>query len=239
MRPNSFQFIIGILLLIPMAGFSQSAYQGNRIMLATRDQGAESAFYIYDPPFKAKPVFKDTAEAKNQYPEQLMESMISANNQKWVDYNTLGGSTKSRKHDEKYFERVKNAGKESLFLELKAKYTFQYAGNEIAIIKYYLHAPGISPTSGAYVLQRVGARWYYTSTTFTSDLAVLIMRFREEKLKLILKGEIIGDKRTDDVMASVKDAAGNILTDKLVKEFNNWIENNPDYTEYYKDPNTW
>ena len=233
--------IASVLLLIncPDAMDAQTDYKGDRVILAVNNSSVESGFYIYEPVYLAKKIFKDTLEAKNLYPEQLMESLISANNQKWVDYNTLGGSEKSKQYGNNYFENVNKADKGTLFLELKAKYTFQYAGTDMAIIKYFYHAPEIPVMSGAYVMQRIGGRWHYTSMSFTSELAVLIMRFDEKKLSLILQGNPTGDLRINEVINAIKDPAGNIHTEKLVKLYASWATTNPDNITYFKDSKAW
>lgn len=229
-----------LFLLIPVFLNGQDyKYQGNRLILSTNEPG-NSSVYLYIPSYFAKPIFTDTLAALNVYPEQLMESIISANNQKWVDYNTLGGSKASKKYEKEYFDQKENLNKETTFLELRLKYTFSFQGNEMAIIKYYYHSPEVKPTSGAYVMQKLGKRWYYTSTTFTSDLAIVIMRFQEEKLEKILIGVDTDDIKINEVVHKVRDQNGNINTNKLVAVFNDWYtSNNSEMLNYFQDPNTW
>lgn len=227
-------------LLIPVLLNAQDyKYQGNRLILGTNEPGNNSV-YLYTPSYLAKPIFTDTLAALNVCPEQLMESIISVNNQKWVDYNTLGGEKASKKYQKEYFDNRKSLNKETTFLELRLKYTFSFQGNEMAIIKYYYHTPVVKPTSGAYVMQKLGKRWYYTSTTFTSDLAIVIMRFQEEKLKKILMGLETDDLKINEVIRKVKDQNGNINTNKLVAVFNDWYtNNNSEMLNYFQDPHAW
>ncbi len=220
------------------ANAQEYKYQGARIILATNETN-QSSMYVYSPPFQAKAIFKDTLAATNLYPEQLMESIISANSQEWIDYNTLGGEERSKKYDKKYFEKRSALDKEKTFLELKSKYTFIFEGNEMAIIKYYYNSQDNKPISGAYVMQKLNNRWFYTSTAFTSDLAFVIMRFQDEKLAQILSGQKTDDAIINDVINKIKDKNGNIRTDKLVNEFNNWYTNNSKLLNYFKDPNAW
>lgn len=232
--------LCSILFVLPTLLFGQDyKYQGSRVILSTNNTGSSTSFYVYNPGYLAKAIYKDTLDAKNTFPEQLMESLISANNQKWIDYNTLGGMLNSKKYDKAYFNARNKMNKTKTFLELKAKYIFTFQGNEMAIIKYFYNSPDNKPTSGAYVLQKLGERWFYTSTSFTSDLALVIMRFQEEKLALILKGEKTGNAKIDEVILRLKDANGFISTAKLVNEFNNWYTNNLEILNYFKDANTW
>ena len=88
---------------------------GVRIILkASLGELQNTSFYIYNPPFKAKAIYRDTIQAINKYPEQLMSSIMSENNESWYYYNN-----KERKSISSTTEkRLKKAGalnKESNF----------------------------------------------------------------------------------------------------------------------------
>ena len=57
------------------------------------------SYEIYEIPYLVKMIYRDTLEAKNRTPEELMSSVISATNQERIDYNTFGGVENSDKKE--------------------------------------------------------------------------------------------------------------------------------------------
>jgi len=80
--------LILILLLVSMLTNAQD--NGSFIILKASFGGVKnSTFYRYNPSFKAKIIYKDTLEAVNKYPEQLMSSIMSESSKEWYNYNNL------------------------------------------------------------------------------------------------------------------------------------------------------
>lgn len=230
--------ILLIFLIGSYASWAQT--KGVPIILSNNGASGDLNYHIYDPPFLAKPVYSDTTEAVNQYPEQLMSSIMSATSQEWVNYNTLGGAKEAEQKTEQELEMFKRLDKESNYYQLVSKLTFQTNGAEMAIIKFYLQleiAP--RPFSGAYVMQRVDNRWYKTVTTFTSPMALLMMRFDAEKLGMVLKGEETGELFMDELIQLVH-TNGQVDFQVLLNEFDSWFSNNDtDRQAYFLDQNSW
>lgn len=236
MRDKYKQVILAVFCFLC---FKICAQEDSEILIAGGNT-SDMFFHLYEPPLEVKAIYKDTLQAVNEYPEQLMMSIISAKSQKWVDYNTLGGASKSDKKSGKHFEMVNKMDVEKNFFKLYHKLEFLVDGIPTVIIKFYIILEDSSkPTSGAIVMQKHNNRWYKTSTPFTSRLSLLIMRFRSDLLKKVLIGsrdeenlENLFDKMNDD---------GNINLDRLVNEFYNWYSpvKNDDMLNYFIDKNAW
>jgi hypothetical protein len=233
-------FLFTILICIETLGQSSMIDKGSRVLLSTSKGLNTVSFYVYNPPFAAKSIYKDTIQAVNKYPEQLMSSVISTLSQEWMDYNTLGGKQKSEKKQKKYFDFISSMDKDQNYFELRSKLMFTLNNDEFAITKFYFHSIELAkPQSGSYVLQKVNGRWYTTSNPATSDLALMIMRFQESKLFSILTMKKDGNKNMDDLitLASVN---GTVSLDLLIKEFSRWYsDNETQKLDYFIDQNAW
>ncbi|XKX06547.1 hypothetical protein R8G61_04280 [Tenacibaculum maritimum] len=80
-----------IILLYLLFSFSQKEYS-NIIFSFSEEQSINVFKYSED--FIIRADYNDKEEAVNEYPEQLIQSVFSATNQEWVNYNTLGGEKK-------------------------------------------------------------------------------------------------------------------------------------------------
>ena len=66
------KIILGIIFILPFVIQAQND-DGVRIILKSSvGKLQSSSFYIYEPPFIAKGIYRDTVEAVNKYPEQLI-----------------------------------------------------------------------------------------------------------------------------------------------------------------------
>jgi hypothetical protein len=232
--------IFNILICISALGQNTLIDKGSRVLLSTSNGLSDVLFHVYNPPFLAKAIYKDTIQAVNKFPEQLMSSIISTLNPKWIAYNTLGGQAKAEKKEQKYYDFIKSMDRDKNYFELRSKMSFSLGGNDFSIIKFYFHTQEL-PTaqSGAYVMQKVNNRWYSTSTPNTSDLSLMIMRFQEDKLLTILTGKPNGNPVNDELMAKTS-VSGSIDLALLYKEFSNWYTNNDSQKiEYFIDPKAW
>lgn len=71
-----------IILVCFVSVFIKAQDNGSMILIKlSSDKSNESYFHKYEPPFKAKIIYKDTIQAVNEYPEQLMSSIISENSE--------------------------------------------------------------------------------------------------------------------------------------------------------------
>ncbi|RUA34501.1 MAG: hypothetical protein DSY77_05050 [Bacteroidetes bacterium] len=214
--------------------------KGSRIILSVT-QGIENAsFHVYEPPFQAKAIYSDTTEAVNEYPEQLMSSIMSATNQPWVEYNVLGGAESGEQKSNRHFDFISTMNRDSNYFELRSKLMFSEGSREFAIIKFYLHTEDISEDqSGAFVMQKVGDRWYRTATSFTTNIAVMVMRFKAPLLQQILGGQLTGDSQVDTMIQQVGNN-GVVDINQLYALFAAWYENNDTANlDYFIDENAW
>ena len=74
-----------VLLISSIACFAQEEYSN---ILLSYSETQDIFYYKYNPEFIIKADYKSQSEAINAYPEQLIQSVLSATNQEWVNYNT-------------------------------------------------------------------------------------------------------------------------------------------------------
>ncbi len=226
---------LGLLMILM---YSNIYTQDSPIILGG-DNSEGMFFYEYAPPLKIKAVYKDTVQAVNNFPEQLMQSIISAKSQKWVGYNTLGGLEKSDKKSQKHFEQIANMDIDKNFFVLHNKLEFVVEGVPTAIIKFYIHLEDvIKPISAAVVMQKKNNRWYKTSTTYTSRLSIMLMRLKSDKLKNVLTGSVDHQKEKE-LLKEITENKG-ISLDRLVNTFYGWYTSkNTDMLNYFIDEKAW
>ncbi|WP_157926191.1 hypothetical protein [Tenacibaculum maritimum] len=224
-----------IILLYPLFSFSQKEYS-NIIFSFSEEQSINVFKYSED--FIIRADYNDKEEAVNEYPEQLIQSVFSATNQEWVNYNTLGGEKKASKKEESHFNRVKTMNKDKNYLELIHKLTFQIGNRPTSIIKFFLHEENKQPVSGAMVLQKEGNRWYKTSNINLSALAIMTMRLKTE----VIEGVFLGNTSQQDILELKETVTkdGGVDIGILEKEFFSWYTNNNTYLKtLFIDPKTW
>lgn len=216
--------------------------KGGRVLVNSVKEMGESFYYIYEPSFLAKPIYNDTTEAENIYPEQLMISTISANSQEWINYNTYGGEVRAEIKDERFFEHVKNMNLDSNYFELRSKIQFILDNEQYAIIKFFIYSELLDdPKSGAYVMIKdTDGRWKKTINNFTSNLALMMMRFQEEKLRAILFFDEENNPLMQALLNKISVAEGVVDFSLLYKEFSRWYSDNDEGNlKYFIDENAW
>lgn len=168
---------------------AQSDNFGTRIILSTENI-TQTKFYVYEPSFKAKAIYKDLVQVKNNYPEELMSSILSANTQEWVNYNNLRGEKEADVKPSSYFEKVKKYDINKTFFELQAKLSFKANGNEMAIIKFYFYQQDKeNPVAGALIMQKKEGIWKTTSRPYLTPIAMALMVFKPQVLKRLLSND--------------------------------------------------
>ncbi|MCA6420690.1 MAG: hypothetical protein IM603_16485 [Cytophagales bacterium] len=196
-------------------------------------------FHEYNPPLKVKAEYTQLSQALNQYPEQLIQSILSAKNQNWVDYNTLGGTENSSKLDEAHFQKIILMDKEKNYFELVHKLTFNVGSVPTALVKFYFYQENQTPVSGCHVMQNINGRWQKTSHPSLSLLAIAFMRFKTE----VIKGVILGGSKDQEVIKLRQRITTNGSFDlaKLEKEFSSWYSPAKDEKKLklFTDPKAW
>lgn len=228
-----------ILLLALATSVSLKAQNEDANLVLSYPEETPISFFEYPPETRAKAIFSERSEALNRYPEELMESIISATDQEWVDYNTLGGAEKSRKKNAAHFERVRNMDKNDNYFELVHKLSFEVSGVPTTVIKFYTHLDGTETLSGILVAQFVDGRWQKTSHPALSSLAILTMRIKSPVLRgIVLRNS--DDPDISEITERVNDESGLNLT-LLEEEFNSWYSPDIDQRklDLYKDPEAW
>jgi hypothetical protein len=224
-------------LFISISLYAQDE-QGSRVILG--NEGFRNAsYYVYSPVYIAKGIYKSINEMKNQYPEELMSSLLSETTQEWVNTNTLGGEKEAEKKDTKYFEAIRKMDKDKNYFELRCKLEYEANEEHFAIIKFYLNREGAEPMCGAYAMQRIENRWYKTSTYLTTSLAFMLMQFDENKLDLLFQQ----NANESPLIASLLNKIlvnKQVSLSKLIDISNDWTAtSDTTNTDFFLDRNSW
>lgn len=197
----------------------------------------ELSFYKYEPKFLAKAIITSQKNADNEYPEQLMESIISATNQDWVNYNTLEGEQDEQ--EQSHFDRIKSMDRDKNYFELHHKLSFNVGDVPTVIVKFFFYQENENPLSASYVMQKVNERWQRTSHPSLSTLSIIVMRMKTE----VLQGIILGNSKDMEIkkLRNRVTSNGGIDLTELEVEFNSWYspEVNQKKIDLFKDPRTW
>ncbi|KQO32769.1 hypothetical protein ASF10_20145 [Flavobacterium sp. Leaf82] len=178
-----------IIVLVLLIVFCKKTYAQNdpNLILGKEDE-SELSFHVYDSLIIKKDYLK-LEEVKNDTPENLMRSILSASSQEWIDYNTLGGSIKSSKRKEDYFVKIKQMSIDKNYIKLIHKVSLLINNTPTEIIKFYFKQENTKDVSGCYVLQKVNDRWYKVSNNTTSNLSIIVMRLKTNVLIELFSGK--------------------------------------------------
>ncbi len=227
---NLFVFIISTVV---------NAQEEDSNLILSYPEESEISFYQYPEGTNTKAIYKSQTEADNVYPEQLLESIISATNQEWVNYNTLGGAEKASEKKQSHFDKIKSMNKNKNYFELAHKLNFNVGGVPTTIIKFFTHFEGTDVLSGAVVMQLVDGRWQKTSHPSLSTLSIIVMRMKSE----VLEGIVLQNSDEPNIKAITERVTGESGLDLslLEEEFASWYspEINETKIKMYKDPKTW
>lgn len=217
----------------------QNDKKGELSILAINKEFVSANFHFYNPPLQIKKTYKDTTQAKNEYPEELMISILSADNQKWNEYNFL--NKKAPEKSGKHYANVKKMDINKNYFTLHSKFTFNLNNVPTSIIKFYVKVlDNPKPTSGFILMQKINNRWFATSIPGFENLAIVIMRFDSEKLQKIFVGEQTGNIMIDSVIEKTRNETGGLDFDKLNNVYVDWYKNNEQkFIDYFIDKNAW
>lgn len=198
-------------------------------------------FYKYEESFKIKAELVSQSDAKNLFPEQLLQSILSSTNYDWDIYNTLGGKDKAKPKSDKHYQKVKTMDKSLNYFELKHKLEFDIEGIPTAIIKYDMVFEGQTEImSAVIVMQKYDGRWQKTSTKMINDLAMIVWRLKTIEFEKILLAK--ADNTFLKALIDIVFVNGKIDFIKLNKEIESWYSNdsveNKAKLNYFKDPKT-
>jgi hypothetical protein len=204
------------LLFLSLIVSAQSFKESDVILFNSAYQTVR--YHVYEPPLKIQALYSDTTQAVNQFPEQVLMSMISARNQDWVNYNYL-----NKQGDEKpasHFRQVERMNKENNYFEAISKYEFTYSGNPAVFIKYYLRFEEQEKPMGAFkVMQKINGKWYIAPIPNFINVPYMLYWFKEERMQELLSGAQTGNQLTDQLIAATRDPNGSLDFEKLSEEF--------------------
>lgn len=163
--------------------------QKNEVQIILNSKELKNCNYeLYRPVVEIKMIYKDTLDAVNNTPEQLMTSIISASNQEWVNYNCFGGKEKAAPFSKEEFNK-KMRGKEKNYIELLAKLEFSIDSVKYSVVKFrYFQAKIKKPIMGSLLMIYSNSRWFQTSNAKLNNLSMMMLVFKEDILERILSG---------------------------------------------------
>lgn len=220
-----------LFMTICMQSFAQSTTR----ILASSGKVTSYKYSLYNPPNIIKPIYNRLDEVKNNTIEELMASVLCATSQDWVNYNTLGGVKNAITKTKEDFEQAKNRDKEKTSMELISRLNLVSNGQNFTIVRFRLHieqAP--KGVTGAYQLQMVENRWYQTSRSDLSNLALMTMFIKTDIMQDIIAGKPTRKPMTDELINKVYDKNG-LNVETLFKEFSLW-ETDKLKTDYFTEP---
>ncbi len=180
-------FILLFTLIFSTQGFGQM-YDGIT-MNAFKEEIVDISFARYSNPYKIKASYKNERKAKLNTPEELMTSLISANNQKWFDNNFLFGELESIKKGENHFDFIKKMDVESNYFNLIYKVTVMKDTTQYAFLKYGINAQGLQEEVPAVKsMKKKGGKWYLTPSSDFAKFSLIFIFFDDEKLEKLLFG---------------------------------------------------
>lgn len=206
-----------------------------RILLATNSIKFNSYVTYKDTIFRILPKYKSLREVDNKSVENMMASILCESSQEWVNFNTLGGTKKAMIKKAEDFQKIKNRDNAKTHMGICSKMDFDILGQSVSILKFKLfieQAP--QGVTGAYQLQKVGNRWYKTSRTDLSNIALMMMFIKPHVFSDLLAGKPKNQKEFDALLTKVYENKG-LNFEKLYNEFSLW-ENDKEKTALFTEP---
>ncbi|MBL0738428.1 hypothetical protein JI750_16145 [Flavobacterium sp. GN10] len=193
-----------ILLIIFSISFSCFG-QGKGMKITINSKQLDSKYELYKPAKQIRIVYKDTSDAKNKTTDELMTSIISANNQDWVNYNTFGGKEKAAIFSEDEFNK-KVKLKEKYYLELLSKLELKVDSINYTIVKFkYFQNNPDKPIMGVTLMIHKNERWYQTFNAEINNLSMMMLVFKEDILGRMIKGAGNNQMENDLIKIIYKD----------------------------------
>lgn len=171
---KNFLFVGILICLISKTAHCQSV----KIILKNSSKLLNGKYHIYEPILKIQARYKDTTEAKNETPEELMTSIVSSNSKLWEKYNAA-----------EFDENESYTFVKGIEYELLSKLEFEIDSLPMAIIKFKLIKPDeVKKIVGVAIIKKNSKRWKTTSSYYVNRLSIAFLVFRENIMQnLILK----------------------------------------------------
>lgn len=226
--------LIFSLFCFPILSFSNLLFAQTRVLVATNN-AAFQHYERYESPIKVLPKYKSLSEVDNQTIENLMTSILCESSQEWVNFNTLGGSKNASVKTQEDFQKIKNRDNSKTYMEILSRMDFDIMGQVVSVVKFKLYVEQAPKgVTGAFQLQKVDRRWYKTSRTDMSKIALMMMFIKPQVLSDLLAAKPTGSKEFDILLNKVSENQ-KLNFDKLYNEFSSW-ENNKQKTDLFTEP---
>ena len=229
---NNLYFVLILFLFFQV---SNAQERSNRIYSYNI---SEISFYKYNSKFQVKAT-KEFKNIKNEFPEDLMRSILSCSNQEWEIFNTLGGKDKASIKNISYYNSIKKMDVDKNYFELKHKLEFDIEGVPTSVLKFYFIAQdNPKPQAGIIVMQKYNDRWYKTSMEMISNIALTVLRLKSDEFEKIIGGDL-SSIPLKEINKKVF-LNGKLDFNKLNTEINSWYADdsidNKAKKDYFKDP---
>lgn len=205
-----------IILMLSISVSSIYGQSTNTQFMLENGKLLQGKYTLYKPTILLSPIYKDTTEAFNKNPEELMISILSSNSKEWEKYNSLSFD------DEDKYESFDN---KTLNYELISRFDFQLDTLQMAFIKYKLiNTAKKKEIIGITIMQKNRNRWKTTSTVITTKLSTFFLVFKDE-----VSYRILSDKPSNEIerkfLYNVK-VKNNFSIEKLLSQSFDYDEKN-------------
>lgn len=230
---------IGAILLLCFGNITNAQESKGKRLYSGQLQGI--AYLAYPTGTKIKAEAISPKELGYQYPESLMQSIMSCTNAEWESYHTFGGRENADIKSAEHYAYIKSMNKDKNYFELKHKFEFVVMGVSTATVKFYLiteQSPQLQ--AGVVTMQKIDGRWQKCPMKMFSKISMTALRLQSGVLEKIISQDQ-SDKFLRFIHQKVFD--GQTLNfDKLAAEVDSWYmeENkaNQEMKNYFKDPNS-
>lgn len=237
-----FSLFLFTFFMLSLYGQRQPVYYKSYKEAFERTEQTKIYYHVYDLPFEAKPILQEKGEIDLNYPEQLMISIASATNQKWVNYNTYSKDRDLMYKPPAYFAKKKKWDPDKNYLSLTSKLQFEMDGVEYALMRFH----AISEHSdrqpiGVYVFRKTKSRWYGAPNALSDNLIMTMLYFKIDLLEAVLIGKKNENPYMDELIDRVHDENGInlMLLGDVVASWSEVEKEGKDKQTYFFDKIDW
>ncbi|HEY8399715.1 MAG TPA: hypothetical protein VIK89_00560 [Cytophagaceae bacterium] len=226
---------IGATFLSIVQAQDTAQFIGIPVNVTVKLKVPEANFMDYDTLFKAKRIFTDVSQVSNSTVEELVSSVYSADNQKWVNFNYYQPEQAPKFNKKEYKERAsKNI--DTSFYQLIHRLSFLHDGIPTAIVKYRYIKEGVPQNFGSLIAQNINNRWYVVNIPELEEQRKLIQAIKTEMFIALSTGRA----RRDDILKQLIDQTRGVFfaldITALSEFYSQWVkENNMEMLKHFCD----
>ena len=142
--------------------------------------------FRYNPKFKAKQIYIALEQVKNEHPEQLMSSILSAKTGEWIAFNN--GTNEVVELSKERIKAISSRDTSKIFYELDYKIEFKFNGEKYCFIKFNI-IYGTESIRMVESMKYASGRWIRVSNAEATSFSFYLQMIKSDYLDLILNDE--------------------------------------------------